>query len=81
MNVRPIGDAQALDPIKTLETIIIGINYTMNVDTGVSFAVTSEMWIVPRKNYFFMIGVGMSQNDTSDTKKIIREIINSIEIE
>ncbi len=35
-------------------------NYSLRVPDGRSFPATSELWIVPRGDYFFMIGGGVS---------------------
>lgn len=109
MNVRPIGNSQNFDSIKTLETITVGIkkmfkdlkidqkptnvtisgiesaymrvSYTLNTENGGSFAATSEMWVVPRDNYFFMIGAGIRQDEKNGSRNEIKKIIDSINIE
>jgi hypothetical protein len=68
------------------ETIVSGLpaayvqlDYTMSAG-GMKFPTTSELWIVPRGNFFFMIGAGTRQDEATGTRAEIRSIIESLKI-
>ena len=48
---------------------------------GREFPTTSEMWIVPRGSYFFMLGVGTRQDEATGTRAEVRAIVDSIRID
>ncbi len=54
------------------------IDYSMNTPDGRSFPTTSEMWIVPRGDYFFMIGSGTRQDEQTGSRAEIGKILSSI---
>jgi hypothetical protein len=56
------------------------INYSLQIPDGRTFPTTSEMWIVPKGNYFYMIGAGTRQDEKTGSRKEIRQILNSIKI-
>ena len=43
-----------------------------------SLPTTSELWIVPKGNYFFMIGAGTRQDEANGTRAEIQSIISTI---
>ena len=53
----------------------------MQTSGGDSFPVASEMWIVPRGDYFFIIAGATRQDEKSGPRSEIATIINSIKIE
>lgn len=55
------------------------IHYTMELADGRSFPTASELWIVPRGDYFFMIGAGTRQDEKTGTRAEIQGILNSIQ--
>lgn len=57
------------------------INYTMEIPDGRTFPTTSELWIVPRGDYFFMIGAGTRQDERNGTRKEIQGILKTLRIE
>ena len=57
------------------------INYSIQIPDGRTFPTTSELWIVPRGNYFFMIGAGTRQDEKTGTRKEIQEILQTIKID
>ena len=57
------------------------INYTMEIPDGRTFPTTSELWIVPRGDYFFMIGAGTRQDEKTGTRDEIRAILETVKIE
>jgi hypothetical protein len=56
------------------------INYFLTGPGGQVFPTSSEAWIVPRGNYFFMIGAGTRQDESTGTRAEIAEIIASLEL-
>ncbi len=56
-------------------------NYSLQIPDGRSLPTTSELWIVPRGDYFFMIGAGTRQDEKTGTRKEIREILKTIKID
>jgi hypothetical protein len=57
------------------------MNYTMEIPDGRTFPTTSELWIVPRGDYFFMIGAGTRQDEKTGTREEIRAILETVKIE
>lgn len=55
-------------------------DYSLAIPDGRTFPTTSEMWIVPRGNYFFMIGAGTRQDEKTGTREQISKILSSIEM-
>jgi len=69
-------------PISTtvagLDAAYMRVNYSIEVPDGREFATTSEMWIVPRGNYFFMIGAGTREDEKTGSRDEIKSILNTI---
>lgn len=57
------------------------INYTMDVAGIGALPITSELWIIPRGDYFFMVGAGTRQDEKTGSRKEVESIINTIVIE
>lgn len=56
-------------------------NYSLEIPDGRSFPTTSELWIVPRGDYFFMIGAGTRQDEKTGSRKEIQEILKTVKID
>ena len=56
-------------------------NYSLQIPDGRTFPTTSELWIVPRGDYFFMIGSGTRQDEKTGTRREIHEILKTIKID
>lgn len=56
------------------------IDYTMELPDGRSFPTSSELWIVPRGDYFFMIGAGTRQDEKTGTRAEIQGILDTVKI-
>ncbi len=56
------------------------IDYTMELPDGRSFPTSSELWIVPRGDYFLMIGAGTRQDEKTGTRAEIQGILDTIKI-
>ncbi|MES2754320.1 MAG: hypothetical protein V4659_06610 [Pseudomonadota bacterium] len=48
---------------------------------GQKFATTSELWIVPRGSYFFMIGAGTRHDEANGTRAEIQSILSTVKID
>jgi len=57
------------------------MNYTMQLSNGNSFPTTSELWIVPWGDYFFMVGAGTRQDEKTGSRKEIAAILSTVKIE
>ena len=69
------------------EAVVSGIksgymrmNYALEIPDGRTFPTTSELWIVPHGDYFFIIGAGTRQDEKTGSRKEIRGILNSVKI-
>jgi hypothetical protein len=67
--------------VSDIKSGYVRINYTVEAPDGTSYPTTSELWIVPRGDYFFMLGVGTRQDEKSGSRKEIEAIIKSVKIE
>lgn len=56
------------------------VSYTLEVPEAGSYPTTSELWIVPNGDYFFMIGVGTRTDGPSEVTEEVEQIIASIKI-
>jgi hypothetical protein len=56
------------------------IHYSLEIPDGRSFPTCSELWIVPRGSYFFMIGAGTRQDESTGTRSEIRAILDSLKL-
>ncbi len=56
------------------------INYSLVAQDERTFPTTSELWIVPRGDYFFMIGAGTRQDEKTGSREEIAKIMSSIEL-
>ena len=72
---------------KPRDTVVSGIksaymkmNYSLQSPDGRTFPTTSELWIVPRGEYFFMIGAGTNQDGKTGSRKEIEDILQSVRI-
>jgi hypothetical protein len=57
------------------------VHYSLQILDGRTFPTTSELWIVPRGDYFFMIGAGTRQDEKTGTRKEIQEILQTLKID
>jgi hypothetical protein len=59
----------------------VRVHYTLQTAENASFPTASELWIVPRGDFFFMIGAGTRQDEKTGTRAEIASIIQSVKIE
>ena len=57
------------------------VHYAWEIKGVGKFPVCSEMWIVPRRNFFYMIGGSTRQDEKTGERREIRQIIESIKFE
>jgi hypothetical protein len=69
------------------EVVVSGIksayarmNYTMEIPDGRSFPTTSELWIIPHGDYFFMMGAGTRQDEKTGSREEIQSILKTVTI-
>lgn len=72
------------DPIDTtisgIESGYMRVSYSLKVGDGRVFDTTSELWIVPRGDHFFMIGAGTRSDELTGTRDEIKSIIETVSI-
>jgi len=56
------------------------INYSLQIPDGRTFPTTSEMWIVPRGDFFFLIGAGTRQDEKTGSREEIQRILESVKV-
>ena len=61
-----------------LDAAYMRINYSLVIPDGRVFPTASELWIVPRGDYFFMIGAGTRQDEKTGSRSETNEILNSV---
>jgi hypothetical protein len=67
--------------VSGLRGAYVQFNYSVSIPDGRSFPTTSELWIVPRGDYFFMIGAGTRQDETTGTRAEIQDILKTARID
>ena len=56
------------------------MNYTIQALDGRAMPITSELWIVPHGDYYFLIGAGTRQDEKSGSRDEIAAIIATVKI-
>lgn len=54
--------------------------YTMNVPKIGDFQANTEMWVVPKGSYFFLIGSGTRKDEKSGSRKEVHAILKRMKI-
>lgn len=67
--------------VSRIESAYARMNYTMEVPDGRAFHITSEIWIVPRRDYFFIIGAGTRQDERTGSREEIQSILATLKID
>jgi hypothetical protein len=75
-----VQDGPTVTSVSGLPAAYARLTYTMSA-SGMQFPTTSELWIVPRGNYFFIIGAGTRQDEANGTRAEIRSILESLQID
>jgi hypothetical protein len=66
--------------VSGIKSAYMRIDYSLQIPDGQTFPTTSEMWIVPSGEYFFMIGAGTRQDEKSGSRKEIQQIVDSVKV-
>lgn len=64
--------------VGNLPAAYMRINYSLVIPEGRIFATCSELWIIPRGDYFFMIGAGTRQDEKTGTRSEVSKILSSV---
>jgi hypothetical protein len=67
--------------VSGLKAAYARINYSLETVDGSTFPCASELWIVPRGDYFFMLGAGTRQDETTGARSEIQGILKSVKID
>lgn len=65
--------------VSGLPAAYVRMTYTMSAG-GMKYPTTSEIWIVPRGSFFFLIGAGTRQDEATGTRAEIRSILEGVKI-
>lgn len=58
----------------------IRMNYALEIPDGRTFPTTSELWIVPHGDYYFIIGAGTRQDEKTGSREEIKRILKTVKI-
>lgn len=67
--------------VSGLKAAYMKIHYSLQIPDGRSFPTCSELWIVPRGKFFFMIGAGTRQDEKTGKREEVGSIIDSLKLE
>jgi len=82
---RAFADAKLVQPpkevtISGLKAAYARIDYTLRAG-GEQFPTASELWIIPRGDFFFIVGAGTRQDEKSGTRAEIEAIVKSLKLD
>ena len=66
--------------VSGISSAYVRIAYSLPVPDGRVFPTTSELWIVPHGDYFFMVGSGTRTDEKTGTRKEIEAILDTVVI-
>jgi hypothetical protein len=64
-----------------LKAAHVRIHYSLAIPDGREFPTASDLWIVPRGKYYFIIGAGMRQDGKTGNREEIEKILSSVVID
>jgi hypothetical protein len=67
--------------VSGISSAYVRMNYNMEIPDGRMFPTTSELWIIPHGDYFFMIGAGTRQDEKNGSREDIQGILKTVRIE
>jgi hypothetical protein len=73
-----ISQSPTDDTIAGIKSAYTRFSYTLITAEGLKFPTTSELWIVPYGDYFFLIGAGTRQDEATGTRAEIQNILKTI---
>ena len=76
-------DFEIIDDVKEVKigntkAIHTKFNYTLVSEAGEDYPASSELWLIDKGEYFYVIGVGMHQTEKKEILAEIKEMISSI---
>lgn len=82
---RVSADAKVVDgprevQVDGLKGAYLRIDYTLRTAEGGAYPTASELWIVLRGEYMFMIGGGTRQDEKTGTRVELRSIVDSLKL-
>lgn len=80
---RLFQDFQVLHPpieveVGGLAAGYMSMNYSLAIPDGRTFPTRSELWVIPRGSYFWILGAGTRQDEATGTRSEIRRMLKSI---
>lgn len=63
------------------KSVYIKFYYTMKTKEGLEYKTCSEMWMIDRGNYYYLIGAGSKQDESNCSRKEIFEMLNTISLD
>ena len=63
-----------------LKASYVRVHFTMMVSDTTGYPTCSELWIVPKGSFFFIIGIGTRQDEKTGKRKEVEEILTSLQI-
>ena len=76
-----ISQSPTDDKIAGIKSAYTRFNYMLITAEGLKFPTTSELWIVPYGDYFFLMGAGTRQDETTGSRADIQHILETIIID
>ncbi len=67
--------------VSGIASAYVKYQYTLTIPDGRGFPACSEMWVIPRGNYFYLIVVGRRQDASTQDLEDIKQMMSSIKIE
>jgi hypothetical protein len=67
--------------VSGLKAAHVSIHYSLQIPDGRVFPTASDLWIVPRGKYFFVLGAGTRQDGKTGSREEIEKILSSVVIE
>ncbi|NJK93433.1 MAG: hypothetical protein HC904_17425 [Blastochloris sp.] len=67
--------------ISGLKAAHVSIHYSLQIPDGREFPTASDLWIVPRGKFFFVLGAGTRQDGKTGSREEIEKILSSVVIE
>lgn len=66
--------------VSGLKAAYARVNYTLDATDERSFPATSELWVIPREGYYYIIGAATRQDEKTGSREEIKKILESVEI-
>lgn len=76
-----IAEPPSETTVSGLKAAHMRINYSLQTSDGGEFPTASDLWIVPRGKFFFILGAGTRQDEKTGGRDEIQKILSSIVIE